>query len=559
LPEDEGEVNHDIATVIVGDARAKLAELSAGSVHCCVTSPPYFGLRAYKAGDAEVGRETTVEGYLDSLMSVFGSAENPVGVWRVLRDDGLCWVNLGTSYAGSWGDSGHRPERDGIAGEQRAKNSKCFVRNGQSTENPATSKPKELGVGYKPGDLIDIPSLFAERMRRAGWYLRSRVTWIKGVSLADDYSGSCMPESAAANGTYWVRHRVKTRRVQSPESRGQNPESTDRDEMGTGVDGVDLVDEVDQAGTQGTKGIRETMWRDCPGCPKCSPHGGYVLKRGNGRPTNSTEAVLMFAKSETYYYDSHSVREPVSPVSIERVKHPFHPKKVAERSVNCDGDMSRFVDPSGRCLRSAWWLPLENATDAWFLNPGGNSDVAGKHFAMFPAKLPELCIKMSTSERGVCPKCGAAWARVIESRHDSAHTGTTDSAYETGTTANRLALLRQQARKNGGEFATQSRTIGWRPTCGCDEETGEVRSERLEARAQNEEGEGTDRDEHGRTRTEYEAVAAVVLDPFSGMATTGVAAVRLGRTYIGIELSEKYAEASRRRLAAATRQGRLGL
>jgi hypothetical protein len=362
-------------------------------------------------------------------------------------------------------------------------------------------------------------------MRRAGWYLRSRITWVKGISLADDYSGSCMPESAAANGTYWVRHRVKTRRVQSPESREQNPESTDRDEMGTGVDGVDLVDEVDQAGTQGTKGIRETMWRDCPGCPKCSPTGGYVLKRGNGRPTNSTEAVLMFAKSETYYYDSHSVREPVSPVSIERVKHPFHPKKVAERSVNCDGDMSRFVDPSGRCLRSAWWLPLENATDAWFLNPGGNSDVAGSHFAMFPAKLPELCIKMSTSQAGVCPKCGAAWARVIEKTPGwSKPCPSTTAAHQ----------ARGGAGEPVGHIGTagssrvdpQSRTLGWRPTCGC--EAGEP-------------------------------VPDTVLDCFAGLSTSGVAALRLGRSYVGIELSEKYAEASRRRLAATTRQGRLGL
>jgi hypothetical protein len=113
---------------------------------CCDFSAILLvGLRAYKAGDAEVGRESTVDAYLDSLMSVFGSAENPVGVWRVLRDDGLCWVNLGTSYAGSWGDSGHRPERDGIGGSQRPKNSKWFARHGHPTDNPPTSNVKNLG------------------------------------------------------------------------------------------------------------------------------------------------------------------------------------------------------------------------------------------------------------------------------------------------------------------------------------------------------------------------------------------------------------------------------
>jgi hypothetical protein len=168
------------------------------------------------------------------------------------------------------------------------------------------------------------------------------------------------------------------------------------------------------------------------------------------------------------------------------------------------------------------WCPSVPST-FWLARRNGKQFITGN---TFPAKLPELCIKMSTSERGVCPKCGAAWARVIESRHDSAHTGTTDSAYETGTTANRLALLRQQARKNGGEFATQSRTIGWRPTCGC--EAGEP-------------------------------VPATVLDCFAGLSTSGVAALRLGRSYIGIELNPRYAEMSRKRLADAARQGRLAL
>jgi hypothetical protein len=249
----------------------------------------------------------------------------------------------------------------------------------------------------------------------------------------------------------------------------------------------------------------------------------------------------MFAKSDSYYFDAEAAKEGVVGYERERrLREKAQGLSSRYKLTRDDDGFSGQTPPSpssgcrsaakkaeyvenGRCLRSAWWLPLENATDAWFLNPGGNSDVAGKHFALFPSKLPELCIKMSTSERGVCPKCGAAWARVIESRHDSAHTGTTDSAYETGTTANRLALLRQQARKNGGEFATQSRTIGWRPTCGC--EAGEP-------------------------------VPATVLDCFAGLSTSGVAALRLGRSYIGIELNPKYAEMSRKRLADAVQQGR---
>jgi hypothetical protein len=168
---------------------------------------------------------------------------------------------------------------------------------------------------------------------------------------------------------------------------------------------------------------------------------------------------------------------------------------------------------------------------------------------MFPLKLPQTCIKMATSERGVCPKCGAPWARVIGKDHDSAHNGETDCSYETGTTANRLALLRQQARKNGGEFATANRTLGWWPTCECrrricqavtdEPRTGAAWMQLADAVA-----------------TEFAPIPAVVLDPFSGMATSGKAALSLGRSYIGIELNESYAELSRGRLAKLT-EGRL--
>src|SRR5574343_38064 len=83
--------------ILTGDSRESLAGVPAGSVHCAVTSPPYFGLRSYKAGLSEIGRESTVTAYLDGLLAVFRE------VRRVLRDDGLLWVNLGTSYCSAKG------------------------------------------------------------------------------------------------------------------------------------------------------------------------------------------------------------------------------------------------------------------------------------------------------------------------------------------------------------------------------------------------------------------------------------------------------------------------
>lgn len=77
--------------IITGDCRSELANLDAGSVDCCITSPPYFGLRDYET-DGQIGMEKTPDTYVAEMVSVFR------GVRRVLRDDGTLWLNLGDSY-----------------------------------------------------------------------------------------------------------------------------------------------------------------------------------------------------------------------------------------------------------------------------------------------------------------------------------------------------------------------------------------------------------------------------------------------------------------------------
>ena len=80
--------------VLQGDALERLRELPAESVHVCVTSPPYYGLRDYGV-DGQIGMEETPEQYVDRLVTVFRE------VRRVLRADGTLWLNIGDSYAGS--------------------------------------------------------------------------------------------------------------------------------------------------------------------------------------------------------------------------------------------------------------------------------------------------------------------------------------------------------------------------------------------------------------------------------------------------------------------------
>ena len=81
-------------TIMVGDALSQLATLPDNSIHCCVTSPPYWGLRSYQGDAGMIGLEPTFDDHLTNLVAVFREVK------RVLRDDGICWLNYGDAYAG---------------------------------------------------------------------------------------------------------------------------------------------------------------------------------------------------------------------------------------------------------------------------------------------------------------------------------------------------------------------------------------------------------------------------------------------------------------------------
>lgn len=95
----------DRLQVIKGDCLKSLRDMAPGSVNCCVTSPPYWGLRSYLPDDhpdkaLEIGLEATPQLYVKSMVNVFRQ------VWRVLADDGTLWLNLGDSYAGGGNGGG---------------------------------------------------------------------------------------------------------------------------------------------------------------------------------------------------------------------------------------------------------------------------------------------------------------------------------------------------------------------------------------------------------------------------------------------------------------------
>jgi DNA modification methylase len=153
-------------TLYVGDVCEMLATKPAESVHCVVTSPPYWGLRAYLADGHEdkhheLGLEPTPDAYVTAMVEVFRE------VRRVLRRDGTCWLNLGDSYHGG-GYANHRvngPEwLEAHGGDRRQSRQQDRI-----NANP----------GLKPKDLVGIPWRVAFALQADGWYIRADIIWSK--------------------------------------------------------------------------------------------------------------------------------------------------------------------------------------------------------------------------------------------------------------------------------------------------------------------------------------------------------------------------------------------
>jgi len=166
----------DTVTLYLGDCRETMQTLPAQSVHCCVTSPPYFGLRDYGV-DGQLGLEATPDEYVETLVGVFRE------VRRVLRDDGTVWLNLGDSYA-----AGRRGRDDGARRNKRG----VFTDGKAKPEHMAgTGKNRNVPPGFKPKDLLGIPWRVAFALRADGWYLRQDIIWYKPNPMPESVTDRC--------------------------------------------------------------------------------------------------------------------------------------------------------------------------------------------------------------------------------------------------------------------------------------------------------------------------------------------------------------------------------
>lgn len=151
--------------ILIGDCRETLRMLPDASVHCCVTSPPYFGLRDYGGQGQQIGRELTPDEFIEALVEVFRE------VRRVLRDDGSLWINLGDSYSNVGKTGGYTGGKHpkGVHGEA---SKGCGNRSLERSQNLKS-------VGFKPKDRMMIPARAALALHADGWFLRDEIVWHK--------------------------------------------------------------------------------------------------------------------------------------------------------------------------------------------------------------------------------------------------------------------------------------------------------------------------------------------------------------------------------------------
>jgi DNA modification methylase len=466
-------------TIIRADAIEGLRQLAAGSVHCVMTSPPYYGLRDYErcpcaqfvasevesstlagGGNAHLPNHTQNKEPDPNCKRCHGTGKqaNLSRIWkdgwegqlglepspklyiahmveicrevrRVMRDDALFWLNIGDSYA--------RNPAKGGSGTPTGRNNRG--------ENYPGSGMSDL----EEGNLLLIPFNLALALQADGWIVRSDVIWAKGCSFGP-YVGNVMPEPC--NGVRWQRHEIET---------------------------------LDGSGKPKQDKNGKTIWVECPGCAKCFLNDGLVLEKMGWRPTKTHEYVFQLTKSMDYFGDREAVREE----ALNERWPGIGPQHAEARD---RGEEQEDMEVGGRNLRSVWTI-----------NP---RPYRGTHFAVFPPALVEPCIKVSTSEKGVCSKCGAQWARIVSGNSSKAKR---KSYHGAGQVPSHRG---NEERPDG--FYPETKTLGFRATCSCN-----------------------------APRTD-----AVVLDPFAGSGTTLAVAKSLGRRYIGIEPCEPYIELIEKRL-----------
>ncbi len=406
--------------ILVGDVMDKLAELPDESVQCAVTSPPYYGLRCYDA-EGQIGLEATPEAHIARLVEVFRE------VRRVLRADGVLWLNYGDAYASS-----------GQPGYQAL--DKLGARLGTGGGHKHSSKPvgrAPTPAGLKPKDLLMLPARVALALQADGWWLRSMLPWVKR---------SAMPESV-----------------------------TDR--PATAIEYVFLL----------TKSGETTFWQHRDGgATNRQPEPDYrwihketgqevdAPPEGWNLTADKTWRRVNLWRGRDYFYDAEAVRQGVTGTANARRKdgEPPYSHDGGGGFDNRQNTWKETYVPNARNFRNSDLFYASLAAPhglicgadgeplALDVNPAGFAEA---HFATFPPKLIEPLIKAGSSEKGCCAACGAPWVRKV-TKSSGGQTGASwhnhNNDAESGNN-----------KSNGGQAwktYQAGETLGWSPSCDCE-------------------------------------------------------------------------------------------
>jgi len=677
----------DFSKVI--QANALNIPLKDESVQCVICSPPYWGLRDYgtatweggengcdhtfsrrnhtgeKQGTSEGTSRDSFAGLINCRKCGAKRIDNQLGlektpeefvencvkwareVWRVLRNDGTFWLNLGDSYNGSGGD--HKPDGKNDASFQTG-----LIRGTQA---------KRIS-SLKPKDLCGIPWKVAFALQADGWWLRSAMPWVKRSSmpesctdrpasaleymflfakgqyssstiklsdlqeervhfgtnfgLSSSYSGAIAISISLATSILDLAQFDYDFSLSSFDSKiGQQPYCHISSDFVTGIPDIqkatvlatrflcsrcsskDFLSQLNGLGLSLHKGNILLIGRDSVQMPLppgvhadgktaiTIHHSGQICKFD----FIHNHIIIKKPRSCNYYFDMDAIRISHK-TQGDKSAHAFGKKSNAGGATV--GNKNSFHE-NGRNFRNTdlFYQSLEEPHGAIFcgeemvgfdVNPQAYSEA---HFATFPEKIPEICIKAGTSEKGACPECGAPWIRVTKSTEEYAkrlnyrpfiHEAdvidigkyikknrkkvglsqrklgekigasrelinlyeiegnrqqqipsarmykkiknilkldsrfdkeiiTFNKSSKTGWTNKASNVMIEGNRKGGESLTSQSKTIGWQPTCKCRHE---------------------------------ETVPCVVLDPFAGAFTTKLVAQKLGRRGIGLELKWEY-------------------
>lgn len=339
--------------LLVGDVIERLRELPGDSIDCCVTSPPYWGLRDYGV-DGQIGLEPTLAEHLTVLVGVFRE------VRRVLKATGTLWINYGDCYATT--PSG----RSAADCKQAGFDDRTF------RDKPFST----IGGNLKPKDLCMIPNRLAIALQDDGWWVRSEIIWGKPNPMPDS-SGAYRPSSAhekifmltkSADGDVW-RARDTGELSCAPDLSERCPLTTDATRKGARW--TRLGSYYNAEAVRQTRTLKE----DANGCRDGSYVGGQHGKRtpAGNQPSRGRDT-----------YGRHTLAEAL-PEGDRRGKLRGHSRRHVGLSDRWDGLTKAEQSVNGRYLRNYEPAPLA----VWEM---ATRPFPGAHFATFPPQLVARCL-----------------------------------------------------------------------------------------------------------------------------------------------------------------------